>query len=65
MTRLEKMIFEKGKAEGREEGKKEGQKELRLEAAKNLIGLLDEKIIAERISLPLEIVKKLKEETLN
>lgn len=40
---------------------KEGQKELRLEAAKNLIGLLDEKIIAERIGLPLEIVKKLKE----
>ena len=41
---------------------KEGSNRAKLEAAKNLVDLLDEHIIAERIGLPLETVHKLKEE---
>lgn len=42
-----------------------GAKETKLENAKNLIDILDERVIAERIGLPLETVQKLKEESLN
>lgn len=41
---------------------KEGSNRAKLEDAKNLVDLLDEHIIAERIGLPLETVHKLKEE---
>lgn len=54
MTRLGKMLREDGRAEGIEETK--------IENARNLIGLLDERIIAERIGLPLAAVQKLKAE---
>ena len=36
--------------------------ENKLKNARNLLGLLDEQIIAERIELPLEVVQKLKAE---
>ena len=52
MTELGQMMIDKGK--------KEGIKENRLEIAKNLIGLLDEQVIAERTGLSLETVKELK-----
>lgn len=40
----------------------EGETKAKLEDAKNLIDLLDENLIAERIGLPLETVQKLKAE---
>ena len=53
MTKLGRMIYE----EGEEQGK--------LEAAKKLLDILDERVIAERIGLPLETVQKMKEEFYN
>lgn len=40
-----------------------GREETKLENARNLLDLLDEHVIAERIGLPLETVKRLKEES--
>lgn len=57
MTRLGQKLVNKGKEEGREEGREEEK----LEIAENLIGLLDEKMIAQRTGLPLDKVLKLKE----
>ncbi len=39
----------------------EGREEEKLEIAQNLIGLLDEKVIAQRTGLSLETVLKLRE----
>ena len=47
---------------GIEQGKALGKEEERMDIAQNLIGLLDEKVIAQRTGLPLETVIKLKEE---
>lgn len=58
MTRLGKMLVEAGYKEGIEEGV---EKE-KMENARNLIDILDEKIIAERIGLPLEVVREMKRE---
>ena len=58
MTKLGQKLVDKGRTEGISEGKTEKA----IESAKNLIGLLDEHIIAERIGLPLETVLKLKAE---
>ena len=44
------------------EGIKEGERETKLNNARNLLDILDEKMIAERIGIPLETVKKLKKE---
>lgn len=55
MTRLGQMLVDKGMQEGREENK--------LANARNLIDLLDERVIAERIGLPLETVRKIKQES--
>lgn len=52
MTRLGQMLVN------------EGKQEAKIEAAKNLLDLLDEQTISERIGLPLETVQKLKEEFL-
>lgn len=54
MTRLGQMLLE--------EGIKEGERETKLNNARNLLDILDEKMIAERIGIPLETVKKLKKE---
>lgn len=54
MTRLGKMLVEVGYKEGIEKEK--------MENARNLIDILDENIIAERIGLPLEVVREMKRE---
>lgn len=53
MTRLGQMLFAKGAEQNK------------IENAKNLIGLLDEQVIAERIGLPIETVRQLKQEKQN
>ena len=58
MTRLGQLLLE----EGMEKGIKTGEQETKLNNARNLLDILDEKIIAERIGLPLETVRKLKKE---
>lgn len=50
--------------EGIEEGLEKGIHKTKLEAARNLIDVLDEHMIAERIGLPLETVIELKKEYL-
>lgn len=54
MTRLGQLLVE--------EGIKTGEQEEKLNNARNLLDILDEKMIAERIGLPLETVRKLKKE---
>ena len=61
MTRLGRMLIEKGMTQGIEQG----AEQTKLENARNLIGLLDEQIIAERIGLPIETVQQLKQEIQN
>lgn len=58
MTRLGQLLLE----EGIEKGIRTGEQETKLNNARNLLDILDEKIIAERIGLPLETVRKLKKE---
>lgn len=68
MTRLGRMLVKEGIEEGIEKGIEkgivEGTHKTKLEAARNLIDVLDEHMIAERIGLPLETVKELKKEYL-
>lgn len=54
MTKLGEMMVR--------DGIKQGIEQAKLENAKNLLDLLDEETIADRIGLPLETVQKLKEE---
>ena len=54
MTRLGQLLLE--------EGIKTGEQETKLNNSRNLLDILDEKMIAERIGLPLETVKELKKE---
>lgn len=54
--------IEEGRKEGREEGRTEGIEQTKLENARNLLGLLSDEIIAEKIGLPLERVKELHEQ---
>lgn len=62
MTRLGQLLLEEGIEKGMEEGIKTGEQEAKLNNARNLLDILDEKMIAERIGLPLETVRKLKKE---
>ena len=66
MTRLGQMLVNKGIEEGEKRGElrgeKRGDQNARLETAKKLLPLLDEKKIAEIVNLPLEVILKLKEE---
>ncbi len=59
--------YEDGKIEGRKEGRKEGLEEgieqNKLQNARNLLGLLPNEIIAEKIGLSLECVEALYEKT--
>lgn len=64
MTRLGRMLVKEGIEEGIEKGIVEGTHKTKLEAARNLIDVLDEHMIAERIGLPLETVRELKKEYL-
>ena len=58
MTRLGKMMFN----DGLEQGMEQGIESNKLENAKSLIGILTDELIAEKIGLPLETVKKLHDE---
>ena len=61
MTRLGQKLVNRGMEQGFERGMEHGMEQERLEIAEGLIGILDERIIAERTRLPLETVLKLKE----
>ena len=54
--------MEKGIKEGIKEGIVEGIEQTKIENAQNLLGLLSDEIIAEKIGLPLERVKSLREQ---
>lgn len=58
MSKVEKL----GISKGREEGREEGEKQAKIKNAISLIGLLDNKVIAEKLELPLEIVEKLEKD---
>lgn len=66
MTRLGQRLvqdgYDKGYGEGYGEGEGSGAEKNRLENARNLLDVLTEEMIAERIGLPLETVKRLKKE---
>ena len=53
---------QEGREEGIKEGMAEGIEQNKLENARNLLGLLSDEIIAEKIGLPLERVKALHEQ---
>ena len=63
---VEKMVannafmIEEMKEKAEKEGIKEGTKKKAIEIAKNLIGVLDDKVIAEKTGLTIEEIKKLK-----
>lgn len=73
MTRLGQMIYEdgvregfkngieEGRQKGKQEGKLEGKQEGKLEAARALLDILSDEAIAERIKIPVEQVKKLRQ----
>ena len=56
----DKEKFQEGRAEGIQEGIIEGVEKNKLENARALLDLLDDETIAERIGLPLEVVKQLR-----
>ncbi|MGN1158309.1 MAG: hypothetical protein ACI4TK_19220 [Agathobacter sp.] len=60
MTRLGQMMYN----DGVEVGIQQGAESAKLENARNLIGLLSDEVIAEKIGLTLDTVKKLHEEIL-
>lgn len=55
-------LVEDSKAEGRVEGRAEGIEQNKLESAKNLLDLLSDEVISERIQLPLATVQALRME---
>ena len=67
MSQLGQMIYEdglkKGVEKGQLEGKLEGKREGKLEAAKALLDILSDEAIAKRLELPMEQVKKLRQES--
>ncbi len=62
MTRLGQMMYNDGVEAGIEAGMEKGIEANKIENARNLIGILSDELIAEKIGLPLETVKKLHEE---
>lgn len=60
MTRLGQMMYN----DGLEAGMAQGAEEAKLENAKNLIGILSDELIAEKIGLPLETIKKIHNEVI-
>ncbi len=63
MTQLGQMIYEDGLKKGVEKGQLEGKLEGKLEAAKALLDILSDEAIAKRLELPMEQVKKLRQES--
>ena len=66
MNRLGQMIYEDGLKKGEERGVKigeeRGKERGKLEAAKALLDILSDEAIAKRLELPVEQVKKLRQE---
>lgn len=60
MTKLGQMWYN----DGLEAGMAQGAEEAKLENAKNLIGILSDELIAEKIGLPLETIKKIHNEVI-
>ena len=63
MTQLGQRIYEDGLKKGVEKGQLEGKLEGKLEAAKALLDILSDEAIAKRLELPMEQVKKLRQES--
>lgn len=64
MTRVGQMLYDDGFSQGISQDISQGSAEQKLQNAKNLIDILDENIIAERIGLPLKTVQQLKRDYL-
>lgn len=62
LTRMGQKLINEGIKEGMEKGMEEGISRGKLESARSFIDLLDEKVIADRLDLPLETVQRLKQE---
>ncbi|MEG1254404.1 Rpn family recombination-promoting nuclease/putative transposase [Clostridium sp.] len=60
--RDEKSRLEGAREEGREEGMEKGMEKGKLESAKSLLDILEDKVIADKLNLKLEVVKALREE---
>ena len=58
-----KQWMAEGLAKGEAKGLAKGQLKAKLEAAKKLLDVLDVETIAEKLDLPIEQVRKLKEES--
>jgi predicted transposase/invertase (TIGR01784 family) len=56
---------QEGLVEGKHEGRKEGRKEQALEIAKNLLGLLEPEVIAQKTGLTIDQVRELQKEIRN
>lgn len=59
---FENAVKRKYRKEGKEEGREEGREEAKIELAKNLLDVLSDEVIAEKVGLSIDTVKKLKEE---
>ena len=53
-------MIEEMKEEAKSEGKEEGRIEEKIEIAKNLLDILDDKIIAAKTGLDIEVVRRLR-----
>ena len=62
MTKLGEMLVNKGVNQGISQGISQGLNQAKLEAARNLLDVLNAQTIAERIGLPLETVQQLERE---
>ena len=62
---VEKRGIQKGREQGIKQGIEQGKIAATLECAKNLLDILDDKTIAMKLALDIEIVKKLREEASN
>ena len=65
MTKLGEMLVNKGVNQGISQGISQGINQAKLEAARNLLDVLNAQTIAERIGLPLETVQQLEREKWN
>ena len=57
--KFRQMMIEEGIEQGREEGREEGIALAKRANAQNLIGVIPDEVIAEKIGLPLEEVQKM------
>ena len=55
--------MEEGRGEGLKEGMQKGQEEARMAIARNLLDVLDDETVSRKTGLPVELVRKLREES--